>query len=236
MSYSISKIASLLFLFSGLTPGPWAGPGKRWRFSMETDGTFMAIFGGHRLWHGYSIENSQANDWSTNTTRQPGGYLNDLWIYTKELDFVTRNGETFHTTVGSWKQMQPKYVCRNSWDKVSWDRRFDTACTVTDWLCYPHSSYPTPHTPHPTSPILPYHVYTHTHTHTHSILSLSLSLSRSLTYNLMSQQTNHHHHHHHHHHLIKLFNNSIDYLARWKSWSRICYWLKEKLNMDLRWL
>lgn len=43
----------------------------------------MAIFGGHRLWHGYSIENSQTNNWDEYVTRPIGGYLNDLWIYTK---------------------------------------------------------------------------------------------------------------------------------------------------------
>lgn len=87
--------------------GPWAGPGKRWRFTMETDGVYMAIFGGHRLWHGYAIENNQSNNWGLNNTFQPGGYMNDLWVYTKVLDTTTRNGETFHSADGVWEQKQP---------------------------------------------------------------------------------------------------------------------------------
>jgi len=117
---------------NGSHPGPWAGPGQRWRFSMKTDGTMMVIFGGHRLWQGFSIENSQDNNWNLNNTRMPGGYLNDLWIYTKVIDTITRNGETFHTTDGTWAKMEPKYVCANSWDGVSWSQRFDVACT-TSW-------------------------------------------------------------------------------------------------------
>lgn len=48
------------------------GPGKRWRHSMvagveyEENGVFyqpMAVFGGHRLWHGYALENSESNSW-----------------------------------------------------------------------------------------------------------------------------------------------------------------------------
>lgn len=48
-----------------------------------------AIFGGHRLWQGYSPENSQTNNWGDYETRPIGGYLDDLWIYTKVLDFST---------------------------------------------------------------------------------------------------------------------------------------------------
>lgn len=144
---------------NGSSPGPWAGPGPRWRFSMKTSGLripesafpysvtsagvgmqttslncpceMMAIFGGHRLWHGFSSENSQSNNWNLNTSRIPGGYLNDLWIYIKEIDITTRNGQTFHTSNGAWQLMQPVYVCLNSWDRVSWDARFDVACTFT---------------------------------------------------------------------------------------------------------
>jgi len=67
----------------------------------------MAIFGGHRLWHGYSFENQESNDWGRNDTRQPGGYLDDLWIYRKVIDTATRNGETFHQADGTWRQVQP---------------------------------------------------------------------------------------------------------------------------------
>jgi hypothetical protein len=86
------------------------GPGKRWRHSMvgakavydPVDGYTkqrMAIFGGHRLWHGYSQENTQDNNWDTYVTRPIGGYLDDLWIYTKYLDF-SFPGQTFKTNNG----------------------------------------------------------------------------------------------------------------------------------------
>ena len=117
----------------GEDPGPWAGPGRRWKFSMETDGQKMMIFGGHRLWHGYSIENSIHNDWSLNNTRQPGGYLKDLWVYYKELDFETLNKSGFHK-IGEysyWEELTPREVCADSWDGVSWDNRDAQTCTIT---------------------------------------------------------------------------------------------------------
>lgn len=117
----------------GDDPGPWAGPGRRWKFSMETDGQKMMIFGGHRLWHGYSIENSVSNDWGANNTRQPGGYLNDLWVYHKELDFITLNGSGFHSEGENsyWEELTPKEVCANSWDGVAWDNRAAETCRIT---------------------------------------------------------------------------------------------------------
>ena len=87
-----------------------AGPSKRWRHSMvsaeaTTDpktGVItqrMAIYGGHRLWQGYSPENSQDNNWDSYITRPIGGYLDDLWVYTKTLDF-SFPGQTFKTNNG----------------------------------------------------------------------------------------------------------------------------------------
>jgi hypothetical protein len=58
-----------------------------------------AIFGGHRLWHGYSPENSQDNNWGTYNTRPIGGYLDDLWIYTKYLDF-SQPGQSYRSNNG----------------------------------------------------------------------------------------------------------------------------------------
>jgi hypothetical protein len=79
------------------TTSKFAGPSKRWRHSMVAGKRYidpidgkpkqkMAIYGGHRLWHGYSPENSQYNNWDTYEYRPRGGYLDDLWIYTKWLD------------------------------------------------------------------------------------------------------------------------------------------------------
>lgn len=80
----------------------WGGPGKRWKFSMTNDDEIVAIFGGFRLWHGYAPENSEKNDWKNYRTLPPGGYLNDLWFYTKILDRTTTPGSTFKTTVGTY--------------------------------------------------------------------------------------------------------------------------------------
>lgn len=92
------------------TKSKFAGPGRRWRHSMVSgkqyfdaeEGKYkqrMAIYGGHRLWHGYSKENSQDNNWDTYETRPIGGYLDDLWIYIKYLDF-SFPGQAFKTNNG----------------------------------------------------------------------------------------------------------------------------------------
>lgn len=85
---------------------PNAGPGKRWKHTMVGDGVRIVIFGGHRLWHGFSPENLQDNDYGLNSTRQFGGYLNDLWLYTKVIDKITVTGSTFKSTEGSWTYLE----------------------------------------------------------------------------------------------------------------------------------
>lgn len=60
------------------------GPGKRWKFSVAYDGLSMMVFGGHRLWHGFATDNSEANSWSSFVEYPEGGYLQDLWVYTKK--------------------------------------------------------------------------------------------------------------------------------------------------------
>jgi hypothetical protein len=89
----------------------WGGPGKRWKFSMTNDDEIVAIFGGFRLWHGYAQENAESNDWTNYQSLPPGGYLNDLWFYTKTLDFTTVPGLTFKTTVG---ERSPDKFCSSS--------------------------------------------------------------------------------------------------------------------------
>lgn len=103
------------------------GPGKRWRMSMvEVDAT-MAIFGGHRLWHGYALENSEENDWNDFTAYPFGGYLDDFWIYTKVLDLKTETGSDFKTTDGSWQKIEGKETCVDE-PGLSWASRFDIRC------------------------------------------------------------------------------------------------------------
>lgn len=120
--------------------GGFAGPGKRWRHSMVAGAPYvnaegaavqsMAVFGGHRLWHGFSWENSQDNDWSDFTTRPAGGYLNDLWIYTRDLDETSVRGETLLTYTGRWEQKQPVQECQPS-PGVTWESRDDVSCSAT---------------------------------------------------------------------------------------------------------
>ena len=51
---------------------------------MAYDGRSMMVFGGHRLWHGFATDNSEANSWSSYAEYPRGGYLEDLWVYTKK--------------------------------------------------------------------------------------------------------------------------------------------------------
>jgi hypothetical protein len=126
----------------------WAGPGKRWRHTMvigsifqteeimatgaieQNDRQKVAIFGGHRLWHGYSPENSEKNSWQYADTRPLGGYLDDLWMYTKRLDRDTFPGETFMGSEGRWKKIKAKKICFTD-PGISWESRFDVSCTIT---------------------------------------------------------------------------------------------------------
>lgn len=62
---------------------PRFGPGKRWKFSSVTDGLNMYIFGGFRIWHGFSAQNSKANAWEDFSVYPRGGYLDDLWIFNR---------------------------------------------------------------------------------------------------------------------------------------------------------
>lgn len=123
-----------------------AGPGKRWRHSMDIGTAYtitdadtgdtlhrqtIAVFGGHRLWHGFAGENNYANNWGNFDQYPFGGYLNDLWMYTKNLDFLTTPGETFKGNEGLWQYIFPKEECYNT-PGISWTERFDTTC-ITIW-------------------------------------------------------------------------------------------------------
>ena len=67
-------------------------PGRRWKFSVVTDGRSMLIFGGMALWEGYlsSTSLSTANNVLPVTdivggSRKPGGFLDDMWVFRKRL-------------------------------------------------------------------------------------------------------------------------------------------------------
>ena len=127
------------------TTRKWAGPGSRWRHSMVAGDMYqvynvtsnlthhyqqMAVYGGHRVWHGFDQPNSQDNSWTDYSTYPPGGYLQDLWIYTKELDFSPL-AEPYRTTNGFWKKMTAKKFCQAS-PQLAWDTRFDQTCTTPE--------------------------------------------------------------------------------------------------------
>ena len=44
--------------------------------------------------------NSEDNNWGNYNQFMPGGYLEDLWIYTKELDFTTSLINNYRTSNG----------------------------------------------------------------------------------------------------------------------------------------
>jgi len=121
------------------TSSAFAGPGRRWRHSMVGAKAFtdpvdglrkqsMAVYGGHRLWHGYSQENNEDNNWEDYLTRPIGGYLDDLWIYTKYLD-DSFPGQTFKTNNGEWEKKEPIEQCFST-PGVAWEDRFDITCTI----------------------------------------------------------------------------------------------------------
>ena len=64
-----------------------------------------------RLWQGYSPENSEGNNWSNYTTRPLGGYLDDLWIYTRIIDNSSSPGVDLRSYSGRWALIQPNQEC-----------------------------------------------------------------------------------------------------------------------------
>jgi hypothetical protein len=51
----------------------------------------MVVFGGHRLWHGFSVFNSMDNHWSNLDEYPVGGYLEDLWFLEKICSKIGRD-------------------------------------------------------------------------------------------------------------------------------------------------
>lgn len=137
-----------------------SGPGRRWRHSMVTskplntshrwyrtfgssstsnyrtantmypEQQLAVVFGGHRLWHGYSARNAEVNNWADRSERPAGGYLDELWVYTKWLDGITTKKATFLKNDGFWEQKHPKVTCDPA-PGDSWDSRFDQVCSFS---------------------------------------------------------------------------------------------------------
>ena len=56
-----------------------AGPAARWRMASTQVGDDWYIFGGQRLWQGFSPGAEAANGWATGGAMTIGGMLDDLW-------------------------------------------------------------------------------------------------------------------------------------------------------------
>lgn len=112
-------------------------PGARWKFSMlggimsaETGELMVAVFGGHRLWHGFASDNSVDNNWESRELLPEGGYLNDLWFYRAsepDLTSTTSTGEIRIT--GIWERRSGKQTCKPH-PAASWESRNDILCTL----------------------------------------------------------------------------------------------------------
>lgn len=100
------------------------GPGRRWKFSMVSSGTSkessIYVFGGHRLWHGFSSDNSAENRWESRALIPEGGYLNDFWMFGTE-----ENGSENR----SWRKVREKETCIDS-PGLTWESRNDVHCEV----------------------------------------------------------------------------------------------------------
>ncbi|CAM9574615.1 unnamed protein product, partial [Discosporangium mesarthrocarpum] len=104
-------------------------PGKRWKFSVAFDGLSMVVFGGHRLWHGFATDNSEANSWSSFAEYPSGGYLNDLWIFNKKQLAADELVPTDSTGYGNWSNPEERQSCAADPGKA-WEARDRMTCVV----------------------------------------------------------------------------------------------------------
>mmetsp|Transcript_2781 Transcript_2781/g.6512 ORF Transcript_2781/g.6512 Transcript_2781/m.6512 type:complete len:909 (+) Transcript_2781:58-2784(+) len=122
---------------------PLTTPGKRWKASSTLVNNFIIFFfGGHRLWHGFSDDNSRDNRWSSYSDLPKGGYLSDMWKLnmsncvpdttynlTEQLDFLS------NCTV-AWEEVTPVKECvaRALYDNgqlrpgYTWEERNQMTC------------------------------------------------------------------------------------------------------------
>ena len=112
-------------------------PGRRWKFSMvaftnhtkkrkDDDTSNSAIlFGGHRLWHGFAMDNSEENLWQNTDSYEHGGYLDDLWIFTQEV--MEEPDENNSTSKWAWSKQEPRETCIPS-PGLTWKERNNIHC------------------------------------------------------------------------------------------------------------
>lgn len=98
---------------------------------MAYDGRSMMVFGGHRLWHGFATDNSEANLWSSYAEYPKGGYLQDLWVYTKKQlgeEEQARRLMMFHTLTLAFGVLSTYcfVVSRWMWSRLCIQQHFKT--------------------------------------------------------------------------------------------------------------
>lgn len=96
-------------------------PGERWEFSMISDSNSnIYLFGGHRLWHGFSSDNNVENRWRSRELLTEGGYLDDLWEYgTTQTNEDTKD----------WTKLERKPTCVDA-PGLTWESRNDKHCEI----------------------------------------------------------------------------------------------------------
>lgn len=94
--------------------GTTEGPGERWKFSMTADSSSnIYVFGGHRLWNGFSLDNNVENRWGSSEILPMGGYLDDLWVLSND----------------SWTKIEGKTTCVSA-PGLTWESRNDQRCDL----------------------------------------------------------------------------------------------------------
>ena len=139
------------WLFSLQGPHRWVqlaqsspNPGKRWRYSSVLVGSSVFMFGGHRLWHGFSEDNTRDNEYQSDAQLPFGGYMDDLWELKLSSCLCSLSNrscaETYGDCIAEWTERPRKKNCTS----VSlapdgtlipgkpWSSRNDQVCT-TAW-------------------------------------------------------------------------------------------------------
>ena len=96
-------------------------PGRRWKFSLISDGQTMYLFGGFRQWTDDTVDVGSDGEESASTT---SGYLDDLWSYKKVLLYEETRRSSYDVACG-WATTEDRVgVCTN-----------ETACHIHGTCC-----------------------------------------------------------------------------------------------------
>ncbi|KAL7465153.1 hypothetical protein ACHAXS_005490 [Conticribra weissflogii] len=95
-------------------------PGALWEFSLVSNSEReLYLFGGHRLWHGFSTDNSAENRWKSRELLPEGGYFDDLWKYDPAVEGDAEK----------WVKVERKPICVDA-PGLTWESRNDKRCEV----------------------------------------------------------------------------------------------------------